>query len=176
MLGGHPHLRSGTVPTPSPPRHMPPRRSTRGSGVRYRRARRTLSMTTTSTIAATRVLSPTPPIQRSWATRRPEQSPEGDGRVPGAHRPHDSVRGDHACDTARVHGANICHANKNKKAKRPTMSGRARVYKDALRHTAAAAKEKGEGREGKFLGKADSRCSRYARPLPCSLVSVNGGQ
>ena len=119
MLGGHPHLRLGTVPTPSLLRHMPPRRSTRGSGVRYQRARRTLSMTTMSTIAATRFLCPTP-SQRSWATRRPEESPEGDGRAPGAHRPHDSVRGDRARDIARVHGANICHAdNKIKKGGTP---------------------------------------------------------
>src|ERR1700761_2635826 len=112
MLGGHPHLRSGTVPTPSLPRHMPPRRSTRGSGVHYRRTRRTLLMMTTSTIATTRVLCPTPPRQRSWATRRPEESPEGDGRAPGAYLPHDSARGDDARDTARVHGENICHADR----------------------------------------------------------------
>jgi len=108
MLGGHPHLRLGTVPIPSLLRHMPPRRSNRGGGVCYRRTRRTLSMTTMSTIAATRVPCPTL-CQRSWATRRPEENPEGDGGTPGARPLHDSVRGDRGCDTARVHGEHICH-------------------------------------------------------------------
>jgi hypothetical protein len=145
MLGGHPHLRLGTVPTPSPLRHMPPRRSNRGSGVCYRRARQTLSMTTTSTIAATRVPCPTQ-SQRSWATRRPEVCPEGDAGTPGARPLHDSVRGHRGRDTARVHGEHICHAD-NKMVRHQRVT---RAQNKQSRFTAQGNGGDGKGEEKKL--------------------------
>ena len=171
MLGARPHFRPATVPTPSLLHHKLPRRSTRcgrrGRGrVRYGQtkgkiARAPSPMMTTTTIKATRDPRPTPIRERSWATRRlrPEEDPEGDGRTLGAHRLHDSVKGDGGRDIARVHDAHICHAEiKEKKERRDARvsdQGTGKKKKNnppngrLTAQSAQAAKEKGNGRERK---------------------------